>query len=282
MAVNYWYKSGEELLSEINKTSIPEDSIALWFLGQESMVIKSGADVLYIDPFFTDLVNSSGMSSRIFPPPFAPKEIKNAHWVICSHNHIDHIDPGTLAPMSENSPNARFIVPVPHVKVLENVGIDGSRIIGARAGKRLELTDQLTVMPVAAAHEEYQTDENGDHLHLGYIINLNGVKVYHAGDTVETEEMVDTLKKFDIDVACLPINGADWLRRRQNTIGNMNAREAANVAAECGADIVIPLHYDLFAGNGENPAHFVDYMHQYYPAKKSHVMVPGERFIYMK
>jgi L-ascorbate metabolism protein UlaG (beta-lactamase superfamily) len=62
----------------------------------------------------------------------------------------------------------------------------------------------------------------------------------------------------------------------------MNARDAANVAAECGADLMIPMHWDLFARNGENPAIFVDCMTRLYPNRKYKVMVPGERMICLK
>lgn len=281
MGMEHWYKYGKELLDEISLTTILEKSIAIWFLGQESLVVKGGNIIIYIDPFLTDYIDSQGMSKRRFPPPFKPCEVNHADLIFCTHNHIDHLNPETLSAMALNSANAKFIVPAPHVSILESIGISSGRILAAKADEGFKI-DNISVIPVASAHEEYKTDEFGNHINLGYGITIDGITLYHAGDTVETQEMVDTLRNIGTDIVCLPINGNDWERRKRDTLGNMNAREAANVADECGADLVIPLHYDLFAGNGENPAHFTDYMNLYHPGKKHHIMVPGERFIYMK
>ena len=103
-----------------------------------------------------------------------------------------------------------------------------------------------------------------------------------SGDMVETKQTVSDLTPFGIDIALLPINGADWKRRKRNCIGNMNALDAATVSAECGVDMVIPMHYDLFASNSENPAILAEYMCRNFPCRKFHIMAPGERFVYMK
>ena len=51
----------------------------------------------------------------------------------------------------------------------------------------------------------------------------------------------------------------------------MNSREACWFASEIGADLTIPLHYDMIGGNEENPLVFADYMERYYPEKKYHI-----------
>ena len=111
---------------------------------------------------------------------------------------------------------------------------------------------------------------------------MGDITLFHGGDMVETERTLSDLAPYSIDVACLPINGADWKRRAEGTIGNMNARDAANVSAAIGADLLIPMHYDLFAANDENPAVLADYLHRYYRDQKYHVMAHGECFLYRK
>lgn len=278
---SHWYKYGKELIKEIEDTILPRNSIAIWYLGQASIVIKGTDRIIYLDPFLSDLVDEKGISRRQFPPPFRAEEITHVDLVLCSHNHLDHMDLPSLRSIALSSPNASFIVPQPYIDLLRNGGIDFSRIIGAQAWKSIFFTT-LSITPIPAAHEEYERDNLGNYLCLGYIIFFPEVTVYFAGDTVETEDLAETLKRFNIDVAFLPINGADWHRRRKGTIGNMNAREAANISAESDIDLVIPIHFDLFKGNSENPSHFVDYMLDYYPNKKFHIMRLGERFIYMK
>ena len=56
------------------------------------------------------------------------------------------------------------------------------------------------------------------------------------------------------DVALLPING-DHPERR--VAGNLNGREAATLAKNIGARLVIPCHYDLFEFNTASPEEFI-------------------------
>lgn len=45
---------------------------------------------------------------------------------------------------------------------------------------------------------------------MGFVIEYNGVTVYHAGDTVIYEGLIETLSAWTIDVAFVPINGGDF------------------------------------------------------------------------
>ncbi|MNR31902.1 metal-dependent hydrolase [compost metagenome] len=111
---------------------------------------------------------------------------------------------------------------------------------------------------------------------------MNGVRIYHAGDTVITPELVEQAKKFQPHVALLPINGGDYARTSRGIVANMNFREAADFGVEIGTDLIIPIHYDMFSNNRDNPSYFVDYLFHSYPAQKFHMMTAGERFIYFK
>lgn len=281
MSINYWYKKEDELLNEINNTVLPDNSLAFWFVGQGSMVIKGKKTIIYVDPFFSLYLDENGISKRNFMPPFKPDKVKQFDFALCSHNHKDHLDDETLVPMSKACPDAKFVVPAPHIDLMEKMGIEASRIIPGRAAEELKL-GEASVIPIAAAHEKYQINDKGEHLFLGYIIKMNGITLYHSGDTIETQELNDTLKPMKIDIACLPINGRDLNRNNMNIIGNMNPREAGDLAENCNIDLVVPLHYDMFSHNGENPAYFADCMIKYHPTKKFHIMKLGERFIYIK
>lgn len=279
---NRWYKCGEELLEEIRNKVLADDVLGIWFLAQESFALKYRNRILWIDPFFTDLYNNDGTSMRQYAPPFAPEEIDCVDFAFGTHDHIDHIDINTLYPMSVRSPKARFIVPAPCARVLLDHGISENRVEKARAFEELRLADDITVIPIPAAHEQYEKNEKGEYTCLGYLIRLGDITIFHSGDSVETEDMAEMLKPFDIDVAFLPINGADFRRRAKGIIGNMNARDAAGLAEAIGADMLIPMHFDLFAGNSENPAVLADYIYRFHKDMKYHVMAHGECFLYSK
>jgi hypothetical protein len=62
----------------------------------------------------------------------------------------------------------------------------------------------------------------------------------------------------------------------------MNYREAANLAFDIKANLLILMHYDVFLFNSENPAYLVDYLWYNYPSQKYKLMVAGEGIIYNK
>ena len=67
------------------------------------------------------------------------------------------------------------------------------------------------------------------------------------------EEMEDILRPFAVDVALLPINGANPERR---VAGNLDGAEAARSAKAIGAGVVLPCHYDMFEFNTATPESF--------------------------
>jgi L-ascorbate metabolism protein UlaG (beta-lactamase superfamily) len=76
----------------------------------------------------------------------------------------------------------------------------------------------------------------------------------------------------------LPINGRDAERYRRNTIGNMTYQEAADLAGALRPKVVAPMHYDMFAGNAEDPGRFLVYLHAKFPGQRAWAGRPGERF----
>ncbi|MEO8493966.1 MAG: MBL fold metallo-hydrolase, partial [Planctomycetota bacterium] len=78
--------------------------------------------------------------------------------------------------------------------------------------------------------------------------------IYHSGDTMLYEELVERLRAWTIDIAILPINGRAPERR---VAGNLWGREAAQLATDIGARLVIPCHYDMFEFNTASPNEFV-------------------------
>jgi L-ascorbate metabolism protein UlaG (beta-lactamase superfamily) len=107
---------------------------------------------------------------------------------------------------------------------------------------------------VASAHEALERDEQGRTRFLGYVLQFGGWTIYHSGDTVRYPGMSEKLKPFGVDVALLPINGRAPQRR---VPGNLSGPEAARLAKDIGAGLVIPCHYDMFEFNTASPDEFV-------------------------
>lgn len=284
MDAKTWIKMGQELLDDISNAAVPPGTVALWYLGQMGFVLKGAGTIIYIDPYLVESWTTlpgtnTKVSRRKFPPPFAGDQVHHAHFVLGTHNHSDHINVPTYTGIAAGSPTARFVVPQPHVDVLTTAGIPANRVEGARAFEELDLGG-VSVEPIPAAHTTLEQDANGNYTALGYILRIDGVTIFHAGDTVEYPGLIETLSKQPIDICILPINGRDALRTNKNIIGNMNFREAADVGTAIGAKLIIPGHYDLFPHNSENPAFFTDYLYRTYPAQPHKLMCPGERLLY--
>ena len=226
-------------------------------LGQHSFIVKLGTTVVYLDPFVTHL------PGRFLPPPLEAKDITNADIVTGSHDHGDHIDRPAWPAIAATSPQAMFIVPEAVRPTVKEV--PGKRLKGLNAGESFAFKD-VTITAVPAAHELLDKDEKtGLYPYLGYIVQGNGVTIYHAGDTCLYEGMAALLRSWKIDIALLPINGRDAKRLKNNCIGNMTFQEAVDLAGAIRPRIAIPAHFDMFKGNTEDPKKFTDYLRIKYP-----------------
>ncbi|CAM4424460.1 MBL fold metallo-hydrolase [Paenibacillus macerans] len=273
-------RQGAALINEVIRTEVPYGTLALWFLGQESVIIKGDGITLYVDPYVSGDLDS-GDWRRTFPAPIEPGDILGADLCLITHEHDDHMDGGTLPYFHRQNPAAPIVAPACCKPALQEMGIAAPQIWEADDRRQLELFSKLRLTVIPAAHEQLERDEEGKPRYVGYVIELNGVTLYHAGDTLVYPELIERLRAVRPDVALLPINGRDYFRGQRGIVGNMNYREAAELAAAIDADTVIPLHYDLFAVNAEKPGHFVDDLYERFPEQKCHVMARGERFVYV-
>ena len=272
-------RTGTAFIEEVKRTEVPYGTLALWFLGQESVIIKGDGITIFVDPYVSGDLDD-GLWRRTYPAPIGPEDIQGVDVCLITHEHNDHMDKRTLLPLHRQNPGAMLIAPNCCQPLLQGWGIAESQIRVADDRQSQEVFAKLRITPIAAAHEQLERDDGGNPRYVGYVLELNGVTLYHAGDTLVFPELIKQVAALQPDVALLPINGRDYFRGSCDIVGNMNYREAAEFAHAIQADTVIPLHYDLFAVNAEKPGYFVDYVYEHFPEQKCHVMARAERFIY--
>lgn len=251
-------KTGTALLQEVDSLTLAPGACAFWWLGQLGYILKIKGTIFYLDPFLAPSPH------RNVPPLLDPTEITHADWVLGSHDHGDHIDPYAIPRIAEASPQARFVCSRVAQRKLLQLGVPQERIVALDDGITFQEGD-LTITPIPAAHEFLDRDPELGYPYLGFVIEMDGVAVYHAGDTVRYEGMAPRLKRWALDVAFLPINGRDAARLARNCIGNMVYQEAVDLAGEIEPRLTVPGHYEMFSNNSENPALFADYMRIKYP-----------------
>lgn len=174
----------------------------------------------------------------------------DAHVVLITHAHMDHCDIDTLVPISRASPMCRFIGPNEVCGILEENGIPRDRLTVADCEHWLDLGAGIRVLAAPAAHPTVERDAHGRLRSLGFLIDFEGRRFYHSGDTFVVASLVEFLARLrPIDVMLLPVNEHNYARERMGIIGNMGIRDAFWLAQHLGARVLVPMHWDMFEAN---------------------------------
>jgi L-ascorbate metabolism protein UlaG (beta-lactamase superfamily) len=268
----------EALIAEVESHQYDEKDFHLWWLGQSGYLLLWKGKRVLIDPYLSDSLTKKYATTnkphiRMSERVVAPELLKNISIVSSSHNHTDHLDGETLIPLIQNNPNIKFIIPEANRKfVCERAQIPNDFPIGLNDGDSITI-DEFTFHGIPAKHNEIERDEHDRCKFMGYVISFGEWSIYHSGDTLWFDEMVELLKPFKVDVALLPINGNHPAR---GVAGNLNDKEAAQLGKAINARIVIPCHYDMFTFNTADPKAFEresQNINQPY-----HILKPGGHF----
>jgi L-ascorbate metabolism protein UlaG (beta-lactamase superfamily) len=246
------------LLNDI-KTSETGNGFKIWWLAQSGFLIKWQGKFLLFDPYLSDSLSVKYASTdkphtRMSELVIDPARLDMVDIVTSSHNHTDHLDGETLIPLLSVNYSIKFIIPEANRGfVCERVKCKNDFPIGLSDGESVEVNG-FKIYGVPAAHNTIERDGNGKLKFMGFVVEFGGYKVYHSGDTLWYDGIVETLKPFQVDVAFLPINGNKPERR---VAGNLNYKEAVQLAKQINARLTIPHHYHLFDFNTENPQIFI-------------------------
>ena len=249
----------EEFLSDVAIAREDPEHLHIWWLGQSGFLIQYEGRHLLFDPYLSDSLTTKYAQTdkphvRITQRVVAPERLDFVDLVTSSHNHTDHLDKETLGPLMEANPGMPLVIPEANrAFVVDRLGVEMSWPVGLDAGKSVK-AGGFTVHAVPAAHNELETDAEGRHRFLGYVVEVGPFTVYHSGDTLRYDGMETWLQRWPVDIALLPINGNLPERR---VAGNLDGREAVVLGKDMGARMVIPCHYDMFEFNTVMPDDFI-------------------------
>jgi len=270
------------LSEEIREAIVPDGMVSIWWLGQASFVLRTNDQTIYIDPFLSEF------EGRLIPPPFSPEEAPPASAVLITHDHIDHLDPETIPGLIKNSPESKFLVPNPISSQLLDIGVPSEQIIGVQPEDNVSL-GSIAVHVTPAMHGESFPpyaytfgDPQEGYRFVGYVLEYGDTRIYHAGDTIIFDGLADMLRKLNVDVGLLPINGRNYFREKNNLVGNMDEREAVELAAEAHISTIIPMHYDMFEPNLGRPDALISYLQRFHPEITCVFLARFQRFNYFK
>ena len=238
------------VLEALGRYDLPPRSVVLAWFGQASVALRLGHATVLVDPFL------SPHPDRLVPSPFAAEDAHGVDVLLITHDHLDHLDEQALPAIAAASPAAVVLVPEEIVERVTALGVEPARVLGLPSDGGTDI-GSVRVDAVPACHGDGMGDAYRLGPFLGYVVSAGGARVYHAGDTIPFDGLVERLRELGVDLALLPINGRDAEREAQGIVGNMDEREAAQLALDIGVDAVMPLHWDMFAANPGDPAAFV-------------------------
>lgn len=202
--------------------------LTIKWIGQSGYIISDGKNEICIDPYLSNVVDRIAKRGRMVLAPFSPEELKS-DVVICTHNHLDHVDIDAIPAMNKN---IVFYAPKDCEKTLKDCGVINYNAFDEGSSYKI---GEFKITAVYANHTVPA---------VGVIVNHNGKNLYFSGDTYYDEKLKE-LKSIDIMFIC--INGK---------LGNMNVIDAIKLTDEIKPKVAVPNHYGMFESNTENPKKF--------------------------
>lgn len=187
-----------------------------WF-GQSAVKIETGDNIIYIDPLISE-------------------KTEDADIILITHSHSDHFDLRSIERVAKKE--TVFIATKDcegRIKSKFN-----AQVITLKPGMSKDLNGTL-IEAVPAYNVAHPKTNNW----VGYILTIDGVRIYHAGDTKRIPEM----KEFTCDIAMLPLG---------QTYTMKSVEEAAEAAQDVKAKIAIPIHFGIYEGTIEDAHKFAE------------------------
>lgn len=225
---------------------------ATW-LGHATVLVRlAGKNVLF-DPIFSERASPVSFAGpkRLVPLPIELDELPHIDVVMVSHNHYDHCDDETLRRLAaQPGGSPRFLVPLGLKAWFAERGIE-------RVGEYdwWQSTDEgplrITFTPVQHWSRRGLTDMN-ETLWGGWVVEGEGLRVFHAGDSGYSRDFQDIGARFDgFDMAFIPIGA--YAPRWFMQVMHMDVTEAVQVRADLGARRAIGIHWGTFEALTDEP-----------------------------
>jgi len=184
-----------------------------------------------IDVFTQSSIRIKGGSGTVYIDPFQMKEEPHdADYILITHDHYDHFSVEDIKKVAKMS--TILVVPARMEDDAKELANDVASIVTVKPGVYKEISGleietipaYNTVKPFHPRRAEW----------VGYILRVDGKRIYVAGDTGLTKEA----RQVKCDIALLPIGGTY----------TMDTKRAAELANTIRPEYVIPTHYGSIVG----------------------------------
>lgn len=197
-------------------------NIDIKWLGHSGFLIEAGEKIIYIDPF---QLNNGGEKADI---------------ILITHPHYDHCSVEDISKIVKDG--TVIICPADCQSKIAKLD-EGIELKIIDVGQTVEV-DRIAIGGVPAYNTNKPQHPKSERW-LGYLIKINGMTVYHAGDTDLTPEIGKL--KGKVKIALLPVGGSF----------TMNFKEAAKAASIINPEVAIPMHYGSIIGSDSDAENFI-------------------------
>lgn len=237
-------------MHQIFEIDVSKGKAAVHWFGQSSYALKSASGVVVlIDPYFPHVRPAEKFI--YVEPPVDEAEIP-ANYVLLTHDHSDHTCIETLGRVRLASPSARYIGPVESINHIAEAGIAQEQATVVSAGDEVQLGG-ISVNAVYAKPPGGDPDagiQPPDVTHLGYVVDLEGVRLYFSGDPINTfaehDDLVDAVRALG------PVVGFFTTHPSEGEFPFFDGSQA--MARKVGVRMAVPAHYQCFVKRNYDPA----------------------------
>jgi L-ascorbate metabolism protein UlaG (beta-lactamase superfamily) len=168
----------------------------------------------------------------IYFDPYQIKKGPEADLIFISHEHFDHCSPEDVAKIQ-----GKETVIVTEKDSAKKLSGD-VRVM--KPGESLTVDDvKILAVPSYNTNKNFHPKGNS---WLGFVVEIDGVRVYHAGDA----DFIPEMKDLEVDVALIPVSGTYV----------MTSAEAVQAAQAINPKLAIPMHYGAIVGDEKDALNF--------------------------
>ena len=244
-----------ELLEDFHEADSVTGAIHVWWLGHSGFLIKWNGRGILIDPYLSDSMALKGwprMTERVIDP----LTLSGVDLIITSNNHLSHLDPQTILAVRSASPSAKLVIPAGlEDEVNASLGAAGPHLLPLNAGNYVE-DDNIVVHGITAANPDILIDTAGNSTSLGFVLTMGPFVLFHCGDTLWHNTLVKEVRRWNVNLAMLPVSGYDPTNR-PGASAVLNGFEASALSKAVSASLAIPCHYDMFPKDSVSPEEFI-------------------------
>ncbi len=173
-----------------------------------------------------------------FDPFELKKDVKSGDVIFITHEHADHCSPADVKKIVKKG--TVIVTTADCRKKLSEKGVKVGTLVTVTCGDTLNVEGlKVVVVPAYNIDKKFHPKSKG---WVGFVVNLDGLSIYHAGDT----DFIPEMKDIDTDVALLPVSGTYV----------MTAEEAVEAAKAIGPSVAVPMHYGRIVGSEEDARTF--------------------------